>query len=178
MAVDLTRVAPDVRIMPVVIWGKGNYGNADMYIKGINYAVEKGADIISLSHRAVEVKDQEKLDKAVQYATDHGVTFVYINYTGNRKDVIIPGAIEFKKYDKREDVIHIIGTNFIDNESAITWGVSHTAPIVSGVIALMKELDPYLKPQEIKRILLNSTRETSDHISFLDAEKALENIFK
>lgn len=177
MAMDLIRVAPDVQIMPVVIYGDGNYGNADMYIKGINYAVENGADIISLSHRAINEKDQEELDEAIQNATDKGVTFVYINYQGEKDEVIVPGPVEFKKYNERSDIIYIIGTNFYTEQSSVSWGVSHTAPIVSGVIALMKELKPELRPLEIKQVLLESTRLSYNGIPILDAEKAVVNIF-
>ena len=177
MAMDLIRVAPDVKIMPVVIYGDGNYGNADIYIKGIKYGVENGADIISLSHRAIDKKDQEELDEAIQNAADKGVTFVYINYQGEKDEVIVPCPVEFKKYSIRTDNIYIIGTNFYNEQSPISWGVSHTAPIVSGVIALMKELKPELKPLEIKHILLESIRQSHDGIPILDAEKAVVNIF-
>ena len=30
---------PDVKILPVIIYGDGNYSSADMYLNGINYAI-------------------------------------------------------------------------------------------------------------------------------------------
>jgi subtilisin family serine protease len=178
MAESLVHVAPDVKIMPVVICGNDHWGDADMYIRGIEYAVEKGAEIISLSHRKINEIDQPKLDEAIQNATDNGVVFVYIHYAGEREDVIIPCPVEFARYNSNPELVYIIGTRFLDRESPITWGVSQTAPIVSGVIAMMKELRPDLKPLEIKQILLASTRITRDGIPILDAEKALENLIK
>lgn len=176
MAIALVNVAPDVKIMPVVIFGNGHWGDAEMYIKGIHYAVENGADIISLSHRAIQKENQDKLDEAIQYASDNGVTFVYINYSGDRDEVIISSPVEFEKYNNNPEIIYIIGTNFLNNESPVTWGLSQTAPIVSGVIAMMKEIKPNLTPKEIKQILLHSGRNTNDGVSILDAEKALENL--
>jgi hypothetical protein len=151
-------------------------GEAEKYIEGMDYAIENGADIISLGHRKIQQEDQAKFDEAIQRATDNGVTFVYINYAGERDEVIIPCPIEFSKYNSDPDIIYTIGTNFLDKESPMTWGVSQTAPIVSGVIALMEELNPDLKPDEIKQILLQSGRTTMDGVSILDAEKALNNL--
>ena len=178
MAEYLVHVAPDVKIMPVVICGEDNWGDAEMYIRGIEYAVEKGADIISLSHRAIHENDQQKLDAAIEKATHNGVVFIYIHYAGEREDVIITSPVEFAKYNRNTGIVYVIGTHFLDTESPITWGVSQTAPIVSGVIAMMKELKPELKPSEIKQILLASTRITGDGIPILDAEKALKTLSK
>jgi hypothetical protein len=177
MARDLVRVAPGVKIMPVRICGKSRYQYTDLYIKGIEYAVENGADIISLSHRAVPEEKQEILDKAIEKASQKGVTFVYIHYYGDRKDVVLPGPIEFARGDAGKEYFYVVGTNFI-NESSFpyTWGLSQTAPIVSGVIALMKEINPKLKPLKIKKILLKSTNLNPDGYPLLDALKAVKNI--
>ncbi len=76
------------------------------------------------------------------------------------------------------DNVYIIGTNFHGAESSHSWGVSHTAPIVSGVIALLKEVSPDLRPGEIEKILLESTRKTSDGFTILDSHKALQKVVK
>jgi hypothetical protein len=173
MAEDLVKVAPDIKIMPVRMCCKNDADYTSLYIKGIEYAVENGADIISLSHRAVPKEKQDALDKAIEKASQKGVTFVFIHYYGPRKDVVRPGPIEFASSEKQE-YIYVVGTNFI-NESAFpaTWGVSQTAPIVSGVIAMMKELNPALKPMEIKQILLKSYNLNPEGYPLLDAFKAV-----
>lgn len=175
MARDLVRVAPDVKIMPVRIRGKSKIHYADLYIKGIEYAVENGADIISLSHQPVPKDKQGALDNAIEKASQKGVTFVYIHYYSDRDDVVRPGPIEFARGDKG-DYVYVVGTNFIDESSfPYTWGLSETAPIVSGVIAMMKEINPKLTPREIKKILLKSTNQTPDGYPLLDALKAVKN---
>jgi hypothetical protein len=173
MALDLVNVAPDVRIVPVVIAGAGHWGEPELYIKGIRYAIDNGADIISCSQTAVR-GDPRSLDKAIEYAADKGVVFVYINYEGDRDEVIVPGAIEFEKYHKQTDRVNVIGTNFLHERSPITWGLSHTAPLVSGVIALMKEVNPDLQPAEVERILLESTRQSANGKPLLDASRAVQ----
>ena len=98
---------------------------------------------------------------------------MFIHYYGDRKDVVRPGPIEFARGDK-EEYIYIVGTNFI-NEFAFpaTWGLSPTAPIVSGVIAMMKEINPNLKPMEVKQILLKSHNLNPEGYPLLDAFKAV-----
>jgi len=177
MARVLVKVAPDVKIMPVKICGKGIYGDAELYIKGIEYAIENGADIISLSHQAIPREKQQDLDGTIKKATEKGVTFVYINYQGKRKDVIVTSPIEFANRYNSNNNIFVIGTNFIDESSfPNTWGVSQTAPIVAGVIAMLKELNPELIPFEIKKILFESYNTISSGYPILDALKAVKKI--
>lgn len=176
MANELVKVAPDVKIMPIRICGKDKFGDADLYIKGIEYAVANGANIISLSHQPIPQERQKDFDAAIEKALQKGVTFVYIHYFGERNDVIIPEPIEFAEGDDRKDIIHVVGTNFInDSQFPYTWGFSGTAPIVSGVIALMLERNPRLSPVEIRDILLKSVNTTPDGYTILDAEKAINS---
>ncbi len=175
MAGELVKIAPDVKIMPIRI----RPGNPDDYIKAIEYAIKNGADIISLSHQAVPKAKQQDLDKAIEKASQKGITFVYIHYEGKRGDVIIPCPIEFaNKYNKNKRIF-VVGTNFINEASfPYTWGFSQTAPIVSGVIAMLKELDANLTPVEIKKILLKSNNTIRSGYPMLDALKAVERVKK
>ena len=176
MAQELVRVAPDVKIMPVRFCGRGRYGKADLYIKGIEYAAENGADIISISHQPLPPDRQADFDRAIEEAAKKGVTLVYIHYQGKRKDVVVTKPIEFAPYYKSSEYVYVIGTNFVDESKfPMTWGVSATAPMVSGVIAMMKELNPKLTPQQIREILLKSGRELESGGKVLDAVKALQN---
>jgi len=110
---------------------------------------------------------------ALSEESDHG-TSMAVSLVNVAPDVKIMPVVIFG--NSNPEIIYTIGTNFLDNESSITWGVSQTAPIVSGVIAMMKEIIPNLEPKEIKQILLQSSRTTLDGISILDAEKALKNL--
>jgi hypothetical protein len=177
MARVLVKVAPDVKIMPVRICGNGIYGDAELYIKGIEYAIENGANIVCLSQQAIPREKQQDLDGAIKKATEKGVTFVYINYQGKRKDVIVTSPVEFANRYNKNNKIFVIGTNFI-NESSFpyTWGVSQTAPMVAGVIAILKELNSELIPFEIKNILFESYNTISSGYPILDALKAVKKI--
>ena len=173
MARDLVRVAPGAMIMPVVIYGENGTG-ADEYIRGIDYAVKNGAAIVSISHQPVAKGRQTDLDAAIARAAAKGVTVVYIHYEGERTDVVQPGPIEFGPTYEGRPLVYVIGTNFIDEASfPYTWGVSQTAPIVSGVIAMMKEVNPELMPAEVRTILLDSHTRSAGAFNFLDAVAAV-----
>jgi len=174
MAHDLLAVAPDVRIMPVRICGPGHEGTAEDYAAGITYAVENGAKVISLSHRAVDPGKQAVLDAAVDRATRAGAVFVYIHYQGARSEVVVPGPVEFAAYDEGRAMAYVIGTNFIEDESfPYTWGLSQTAPMVAGVAAMVLEASPRLTPAEVKDILLSSGRGIGSGALLLDAALAV-----
>lgn len=179
MANELVKVAPDVKIMPIRFIPSDKTSNYQKneypknFLKGINYAIRNGADIISISFPKLHDDWQEKLDKAIKKASGAGVTIVYIHYYGNRKDIVVSNFIEYTTTKK--DHIYVIGTGFLNESSfPLCWGVSQTAPIVAGVIAMMKELKPGLKPIEIREILLQAGRPIEGGYKVLDAFKALQ----
>ena len=175
MARDLVKVAPGVKIMPVRFCGNGIFGDADLYIKGIEYAAANGADVISISHQPIPRNKQKEVDSAVAKAAEKNVVLVYIHYRGERDEVVVSNPVEFAAYDRNNRKVYVIGTNFIDDSSfPFTWGFSQTAPIVSGVIAMMKEVNPKLTPLEINHILLKSVNKTPDGYPVLDAVKAVK----
>ena len=169
MAEDLVIIAPDVKIMPIVMTNGNMSGYTESFIKAINYAVENGANVISCSQPAVK-EGQSALDEAIRNALNKGVSVVYINYKGDNKNVIVPGMVEFESVNNNKEKINFVGTNFITKESPITWGVSHTAPILSGIIALIKYINPHLTPQQIKRILLKESSKNSMGLLVLSKE--------
>lgn len=175
MTKDLVKIAPGVKIMPVRICTNNIQPDADQYIKGILYAVNNGADIISLSHKAIDPSKQQDFDEAVKYATSKNVTIVFINYKGELEEVVVSKPIEFASFDKRKNSIYVLGTNFINEQDfPYTWGVSQTAPIVAGVIALMKEIKKEITPIEIKDMLLKSSIIIDNGYKLLNAKKTLE----
>ncbi len=57
-----------------------------------------------------------------------------------------------------------------------SWGLSQASPLVSGLIALMKEIKPKLSPLKTKKILLESFTPTPQGYPLLDALKTLNNV--
>ena len=176
MARILVKVAPGIKIIPIKICGDGHYGDADLYINGIKYAISNGADIISLSQEGIPKDRIEDFDQAVGEAIRKNVAIVFINYNGQNPNVIIPQPIEFANKYSREGSVFVVGTNYFDRDSfPYTWGVSYTAPFVSGIIALIKELNPDMPPVQIKKILMQSNRNLLIEYPLVDAHQAVQH---
>lgn len=177
IAQALVKIAPDVKIMPVRIYGKNLYANSDLYIKGIHYAVENGASVICSNHRPTLKEKQQDLDFAIKRASKKRISFVDAHYKGDREDVIIPGLVEFAPLDKGKKLVYVSGANPTEkNIFSTSWGLSYASPLVSGLIALMKEIKPQLSPLTTKKILLKSFTPTSQGYPLLDALKTLHNV--
>ncbi|MFQ6114719.1 MAG: S8 family serine peptidase [bacterium] len=181
MADALVKVAPDVKIMPVRVHPyriSDDYWNRQYpknLINGIEYAIKNGANIISISSPGVPDEWQEKFDEVAQKAVSAGLTIVYIHYYGQRKDVVVSRPIEFAS--KNREYVYVVGTGFINEYSFPNiWGFSQTAPVVAGVVAMMKEINPQLKPAEIRQILLKSGKKIKSGYEVLDAHEALQNV--
>jgi subtilisin family serine protease len=57
------------------------------------------------------------------------------------------------------------------------WGYSNGPPIVAGVVALMKSVNPVLTPQEIRTFIVE-TAYMKDGFKVLDAEAAVKEAIK
>jgi len=164
-------IAPNVKIMSVRVIPETIFENiknpgAGNFIKGINYAVENGADIISLSLGAYSFKfpwQQNELQEAVNYAIEHGVLLVAAvgndrtskpSYPAAFWNVISVSAIENFKFDysysnygpdpeEPQKSIElsapgIVYTTTSEKESYIfEYGTSVACPIVSATAALV-----------------------------------------
>lgn len=190
---DLTYrgVAFDANLLNVKVLNKDGVGYASDVIKGIEWAVENGAEILSMSFGAkVEPCDgTDAISRAVDNAVKKGVVAVVaagnegpnpgtITSPGCAKEAITVGAID--DYDKvpswssrgptddgrvKPDLVApgvgIIST-WKDNSFKPLSGTSMSTPHVSGVVALLLEARPELKPDEVKEIL----KSTADDLGY------------
>ncbi|HDJ96816.1 MAG TPA: hypothetical protein ENG45_01955 [Candidatus Aenigmarchaeota archaeon] len=181
---DLTYrgVAFDANLLNVKVLNKDGIGYASDVIKGIEWAVENGAEILSMSFGAeVEPCDgTDAISRAVDNAVKKGVIAVVaagnggpssgtITSPGCAKEAITVGAIDDNdkvpswssrgptddgrvKPDLVAPGVGIIST-WKDNSFKSLSGTSMSTPHVSGVVALLLEAKPELKPDEVKEIL-------------------------
>jgi subtilisin family serine protease len=203
-------VAPDADIMAVRWLEAGAWEDecalTDLAIEAIHYAVDNGADVINASWGGAG--DDPLLEDAIQYAADHDVVFVAA--AGNEgtntphypaaydlPNLISVGAIQsdgeladFSNYGSWVDMAapgHVIVAPVADlaqgPDDIYAWsGTSFSAPMVSGVAALIGQLHPELlaDPAALKsRILRSGWRDskTTDLTStgrVLDARYALD----
>ncbi|RIK47204.1 MAG: peptidase S8 [Chloroflexi bacterium] len=177
-------VAMDVRIMPIRVMADDFSIDIASEIDAIYWAVDNGADVINLSLGSEQYSQIER--EAIRYARDSGVVVVAaagntwnkINYPAQYDETISVGALaadgmpsSFTSRLTRVDIAapgESIFSPGWDSFYGDYWddvfysdfvpvsGTSFAAPIVSGVVALMKSVDPSINTERA-RTLLTST---------------------
>lgn len=160
-------IATNAKILPVTVTDEENGTiQVDNLIAGIRYATDQKVDIINISAGVKE--DSLKLHKAIKEAYDAGIVVVaaagnYMKedllYPAKYPEVIAAGALTkggnvispSGRLDK--PVVYLPGENIVTtkHEAGYTGidGTSASAPILSGVIALMKERHKKITNEEI-----------------------------
>lgn len=165
-------VAWNVKIMPVKM------GNdrviASVLVRGIEWAVDHGADVINISFTGDESSKAE--EEAIRYALDRGVVVVAAG--GNKVGqpigypAALPGVIGVSATDDRDLLYSSSAGSGLDmaapgskivtydaQKLRLTHGTSFAAPMVSGVVALMLSIDPGLTPTKVGSILANTAED-------------------
>jgi len=172
-------LSPEVSIMPLRFLGADGSGDLMAGIKAIDYAIEKGAEVISASWGAsVSASQAQPLIDAVKRANDAGVIFVAAAANdGKNNDVtsVYPANANFpntitvaasgpqdekpswSNYGKSKVHIAAPGLNIMStlpgNKYGNLSGTSMATPLVSGLVAFLKAQDASLTGAQILAIL-------------------------
>jgi subtilisin family serine protease len=150
-------VAPHAKLMPVKVFGGDGTASVSMVVSGIYYAVDNGADVISMSFSATE--GSQELTKAINYANSRGVICVAAAGNEGKEIMVYPAGLQhvigvgstnnngvrssFSNYGKVVTVA-TPGENIITlypfGHYAAGSGTSDSAPQVAGGAALLIEL--------------------------------------
>ncbi|OLS31531.1 MAG: Thermophilic serine proteinase precursor [Candidatus Heimdallarchaeota archaeon AB_125] len=181
-------VAPNVTIMDLRVLNATNYSNITMedFGNAIRYAVDNGADVISLSLQYYQ--DYSDYYDDIIYAINNNVPVVsatgntwladgggrnFQSYPGGLSEVICVGATnenstiaDYSNYGEWTDIvapvgnqggtIKIIGIWSPDNYGT-SYGTSFACDQVAAVVGLMRTLNYSLTVDEIKDILYRSS---------------------
>jgi len=175
-------ISYDADLFNVKVLNKDGWGRGSDVIKGIEWAVDNGAEIISMSLGAkIDPCDgTDALSRAVDKAVSKGVVVVVaagnsgpdagtITSPGCSKKGITIGAVNdndnVPSWSSRgptddgrvkPDLVAPgvgISSTWKDNSFKSLSGTSMSTPHVSGVAALLLETDSSLKPEDVKNIL-------------------------
>ncbi|MEV4178360.1 S8 family serine peptidase [Nonomuraea sp. NPDC049709] len=190
-------VAPAARVLSVRVTlengdplrQKHRSGWGDALAKGIRYAADRGADVISMSlgggSGAWEGSASE--EEAVQYAIGKGAVLVASSgndgAAGNRKNfpaaypgVIAVGAVDRRMkvagFSNRQDYLSVVapGAEIVTADGDASYvvgdGTSSAAAMVAGVAALIRSAHPDLSPYHVRMAIeLGARRRPEDGYS-------------
>ena len=173
-------VAPGVTIMSI----KANIPETDTFdtasmVRGINYAVDNGASVINMSlGRSYSSGMNDLENDAIHYATESGVVVVcaagnesenHASYPAAYTDAVAVSALiqnglfEFG-YSNRGPEIDVaapgtaIYTTFPGGYTTSN-GTSLASPIVAGIAALIKSVNPGYTAEQVKEAIYSGARE-------------------
>ena len=168
--IGMVGVCPQAKVMPVKVLNSKGTGNLLDVAKGVMWAADNGADIITMSLGSPMKVQQVR--KAIQYAAEKGIpTFVAAGNAGNTKEIFYPanypetisiGAIDenfnrakFSNTGRNLDFmapgVDVFST-VPDNWYATLSGTSMACPFAVGVAALVLS---YVKKGKVKLKLDN-----------------------
>jgi type VII secretion-associated serine protease mycosin len=199
--------APEAKLLSVsMAFGVDGLDTDDQLARGVIWAVDNGAQVINLSLTRNSTSWPKSWDEAFLYAFENDV--VIVAAVGNRAagtefisaPATIPGVIAVAGLDREgkasesyslegfsasvsapaEDLV----AAYPGGEYRIWSGSSAAAPIVAGLVALIRAKYPDLNaPSVVNRVLLSANREGIDGFSTaygygrIDAELALNGDF-
>lgn len=172
-------ISPEVSIMPLRFLDERGSGDLNNAIEAIDYAIEKGAHIISASWGAeVAESTAAPLLEAVKRASDKGIIFVVASGNSSKNNDTAgffpanspyPNVInvaasnntdekpDWSNYGKKNVHISSPGENIISTLPGDSYGelsgTSMATPLVAGIVAFLKAQDPSLTGLQIKALL-------------------------
>lgn len=171
-------VSPDANLYAVKVLDKGGHGKLTDIIEGVDWAINKGVDIINMSLGTDS--DSEALKMVVDKAKDQGILVVAsagnsgnsagtdnsMAYPARYDSVISVGATDannkranFSSTGTALDVMapgKAIPSTYLNNSYGTGDGTSQAAPYVSGMLALMKQKFPEKSGAELRQMLESS----------------------
>ncbi len=180
---DYTGIAPDASLMNVKVLNDDGSGRASDAIKGIEYAVENDADIITMSLGVkTECDGEDALSRAADNAVERGVpTIVSAGNNGpDPQTITSPGCghevMTVGASQNKEDIARFSSRGKTDDgrikpdlaapgvsiyapeaqtQSSYTSksGTSMSAPYVAGAVALLQSEEPGRQPRYYRRVL-------------------------
>lgn len=183
-------IATEAKILSIVI-SSGTEAKVESLIEGIKYAIEKKVDIINIS--AGIMKDDPRLQEAIDDADRAGIVMVAASgndlygrtrYPAHYDNVISVDSFDSNgkiMYNQNSESVYLPGGNIVTTYSSACEGkkyvsysgTSMSAPMLTGVIALILEQNSNLSNRDIVGYF-----EGYRNVTEFDTVKILEDIRK
>jgi hypothetical protein len=174
MASTLREVAPEAQIYALGTYSSDDSNRVDAMIRAIDWAIQHDLDVLTYSAGRIAPEHRTRLDRAVDRALEKGIvtTFIHYPHPGN----LLPTWLGPRDGDDdREPDVNILQYDYsvVFTGQYADWmergtasgyrpflSISSTSPVTGGFVALLKSVRPDLKPADVKRILMETSRPT------------------
>lgn len=194
-------VAWEVKVLPVKVINSEGDGNSRWVANGIHWAADHGATVINLSLGGPEYS--QSVAREIGYARSKNITVVAAagnqpnerDFPADDPNVITVGASDqnnnyadftstVNKVDVAAPGVKIVAyVPELSSDLRVTSGTSFSAPLVSGVVALMQSIKPGLRQEDALTILRSTARDigtpgpdAQSGAGLVDAARALQAV--
>jgi hypothetical protein len=177
---DMTRIvlaiAPEVRIVPVLCSGESQEELTRNIAASFRYAVEVKADVVSASWAGWFNSDTNVLG-AVRETVDHGLVVSWFHYPKAYPGLLRPSFTYASGWDP-EPRLGFADRFYRDDPpgvhpAEIQAGLSATAPQAAGIAALVRSVNPRLRPDQVERLLFENATTVGAGLVIPDAGKTV-----
>ncbi|TKJ38925.1 MAG: peptidase [Planctomycetes bacterium B3_Pla] len=175
MASTLREIAPEVEIYALGTYSSDASEKVDAMVQAIDWAITRDLDVLTYSAVRFPPETRKRLDSAVDRALAKGIvtTFIHYPHPGN---LLPTGLLGRTGDDERDPDVNILHYDYsvIFTKQYVDWmksdksrlsknpflSISSTSPVTAGFVALLKSVQPDLKPAEVKQVLMETSRAT------------------
>lgn len=174
MALTFREIAPEAEIIALNTYHPDEDVRVDAMVRAIDWAAKEGLDVLTYCSEPFSHEAREKLDPAVTRAVEAGVVVVFSDYS-HPLNILPAGLGQSMEEGQRDPDLNIFSYECVFAFAGQTLPLMNpdddrisryrpflarpsAGPVTAGFVALMRSLAPATSPEDIKRILVETSR--------------------